>query len=142
MNAPLGVLAETNFPIAPGWQSPQSQRFAPGSCADDQERQQAMTGYLSVDRRGAEPADIERATATLWAELVFDDTARAALRRDGLSLEGVRITGPSPFSVQLAETSTTHVTVSANAANETQRNDLLALWHVYFMKRVVVARAA
>jgi hypothetical protein len=101
-----------------------------------------MTGHLSVDRRGMDPADIERATAALWAELVFDDTARAALRRDGLSLEGVRITGPSPFTVRLAESSTTHVTVSADGADEAQRSDLLALWHVYFMKRVVVARAA
>jgi hypothetical protein len=95
-----------------------------------------MNGHLSVERRGADPADIERATTALWAELLFDDNAKAALRRDGLSLEGVRITGPNPYAVHVSETDADVLIVTANAVDTVQRDALLALWHVYFMKRV------
>jgi hypothetical protein len=99
-----------------------------------------MNGHLSVERRGADPAEVQRETALLWAEFVFDDDAKAALRRDGLSLEGVRISGPSPYWVRTAKDNPDVLVITVDPASDVQRQALLALWQVYFMKRVLAAR--
>lgn len=95
-----------------------------------------MDSELHFDRGGHSVSDIEHATAALWADLAFDDHARSALKRDGLLLDGLRLTGPSPFVVHEFPDDDERYTVSANAADASQRDALLALWHVHFLKRL------
>lgn len=95
-----------------------------------------MTSELHFDRGGQSAHDIERATAMLWAELAFDDHAKSALKRDGLVLDGLRLTGPSPFIVHEIQNDNERYAVSAEAADAGQREALLALWQVHFLKRL------
>lgn len=95
-----------------------------------------MIDGLHIDRGARSARDIERATATLWADLAFDDAAKSALKRDGLILDGLRLTGPSPFVVLETPNNNARLTVSADAADDAQREALLALWQVHFFKRL------
>ena len=95
-----------------------------------------MDGELRIDRGGHSARDIERATATLWADLAFDEAAKSALKRDGLMLDGVRLTGPSPFVVLEVPNDNGRYAVTAEAADDAQREALLALWQVHFFKRL------
>jgi hypothetical protein len=95
-----------------------------------------MDSELHFDRGGQSAHDIERATAALWADLAFDDYARSALKRDGLVLDGLRLTGPSPFAVHEIPNDNEHFSVSVAAADAGQREALLALWQVHFLKRL------
>lgn len=95
-----------------------------------------MNDGLRIDWGDHSARDIERATAVLWADLAFDDAAKTALKRDGLTLGGLRLTGPSPFVVLETPNDNEGFTVSAEAADQTQREALLALWQVHFFKRL------
>ena len=95
-----------------------------------------MDSELRFNRGGQSARDIERATAALWADLAFDDQARSALKRDGLVLDGLRLTGPSPFVVHKIQNDDDRFAVSAYAADAGQREALLALWQVHFLKRL------
>ena len=95
-----------------------------------------MDSELHFDRGGQSVRDIERVTAALWADLAFDEHARSALKRDGLVLDGLRLTGPSPFVVHEIQNDNDRFAVSADAADVSQREALLALWQVHFLKRL------
>ena len=41
--------------------------------------------------------EIQRFAADRWSDLAFDDGTRARFKRDGLALDGVRLTGLSPW---------------------------------------------
>lgn len=95
-----------------------------------------MNDGLHIDRGDHSAHDVERATAALWADLAFDDAAKTALKRDGLTLDGLRLTGPSPFVVLEIPDHDDRLAISVEGANDTQREALLALWQVHFFKRL------
>lgn len=91
-----------------------------------------MGQELSFERGSLALDDIERLNADIWAELVFDDGVRAALKRDGLGIDRLRLTGPNPFHFGLADD--TRVVVSAN--DHADADALLDLWRVHFLRRI------
>jgi len=91
-----------------------------------------MDRTFSFERGALEPGMVERLTADVWADLAFDETAKAALKRDGLSLDGLRLTGPNPFLV--TESDAGQVTISVPGPNDAAA--LLDLWQVHFLRRI------
>ena len=83
---------------------------------------------------GTSAADLEDQAAIIWANLAFDDTAKAALKRDGLAIEGLRLTGACPF--KLRATDAGHVAVTAPGHGDAAA--LLDLWQIYFQRRIVL----
>ncbi len=71
-----------------------------------------------------------RLAADMWSDLAFDETALARLRRDGLVLDGVRLTGPSPY--QLAEDEDGGLVVSV--ADHPDAAVLMDLWRIHFVR--------
>ncbi|WP_157218493.1 hypothetical protein [Flavisphingomonas formosensis] len=76
--------------------------------------------------------ELEGQATVLWANLAFDDAAKASLRRDGLAVEGLRLTGPCPFRLRMVDSE--HLAVSAPARGD--RAALLDLWQVHFQRRI------
>jgi len=91
-----------------------------------------MDRTFSFERGALEPGMVERLTAEYWADLAFDEAAKAALKRDGLALDGLRLTGPNPFAV--VETDPDRVTLSAPGRSDAAA--LLDLWQVHFLRRI------
>ncbi|WP_157219173.1 hypothetical protein [Flavisphingomonas formosensis] len=81
---------------------------------------------------GSPAAELESAAAALWAGLAFDEAAKAALRRDGLAVEAIRLTGPCPFRLRAVDAA--HIAVSVPGRSDAAA--LLDLWQVYFQRRV------
>ncbi|WP_157218524.1 hypothetical protein [Flavisphingomonas formosensis] len=78
--------------------------------------------------------EIEARATELWASLAFDETAKAALKRDGLALDAMRLTGPCPFRFTLADADE-HALLSV--PDRSDADDLLDLWRIYFQRRLV-----
>jgi hypothetical protein len=91
-----------------------------------------MEQLLSFERGALALAEIERLNADIWGKLAFDETARAALKRDGLDVDRLRLTGPNPFQFDLADDR--RVTVSAHG--HADADQLLDLWRVHFLRRI------
>jgi len=83
---------------------------------------------------GADAAGrLEAEAAILWANLAFDEAAKAALRRDGLAIEGMRLTGPCPFRLRAIDSQQLAVSAPGRADGAA----LLDLWQVYFQRRLL-----
>lgn len=78
--------------------------------------------------------EIQRITVDTWSDLVFDEAALARLKRDGLALDGVRLTGPSPFVLTEADDHRIVVAIAPFVAEPDPAATLLDLWRVHFMK--------
>lgn len=74
-------------------------------------------------------------SAGTWIGLSIDDTAHAALRRDGLDPAALRLTGVHPFEFAQAPDGGLQVVAQAND-NETAEA-LLDLFRVYFLRRLL-----
>lgn len=96
-----------------------------------------MKMRFAFERGALDLTEIERLNAEIWADLAFDEAAKAALRRDGLPLDGLRLGGSNPYLVS-ADTETA-VAIEAGDSPETQ--DLLDLWQMHFLRRIREARA-
>lgn len=91
-----------------------------------------MEQGFCFERGALEVEEIARLTAEIWADLAFDEAAKAALKRDGLALDGLRLTGPNPFQVGAADDA--RVTISAPERPDAEA--LIGLWQVHFLKRI------
>ncbi len=94
----------------------------------------------------SEPGDLDPAkaaalTANLWADIAFDDDAHAALRRDGLDPDALRLTGPNPFSFALSPDNKALV-VTAPGAEAGRDEALLDLFRIYFLRRILTGTDA
>jgi len=76
------------------------------------------------------PEDVMRAAGNIWSDLAFDEEARAQLRRDGLVLDGVRLTGPNPYAIEALPDGMIRVSVEPGPAAET----LIDLWRLHVMR--------
>ena len=70
--------------------------------------------------------------AQIWADLAFDGDAHAALKRDGLALKGLRLTGPMPFV--LTQNGPGSISVSTKSA--ANRDALLDLFRLAILPRL------
>lgn len=91
--------------------------------------------YVEVD--GLDPRAAAMRATPIWASLAFDDEAKAALKRDGLMLEDLRLTGPMPFVFARSEASQIRVT----APGRGDANGLLDLFRVWMVPRLRTAAA-
>lgn len=80
-------------------------------------------------------ADIAARSAGIWIGLSIDETAHAALRRDGLAPAALRLTGLHPFEFTAAPEGGLQVVAHAND-NKTAEA-LLDLFRVYFLRRLL-----
>ncbi|WP_454883443.1 hypothetical protein [Sphingomonas oryzagri] len=84
---------------------------------------------FSFDSGGLAVDDIARLTADMWADLAFDRDALAALKRDGLTLDGVNLGGLAPYRFAVGDDSDVRVTAIGDHAEM-----LLDLWRVHFLR--------
>jgi hypothetical protein len=92
--------------------------------------------YVEVD--GLDPSAAALRATPIWASLAFDDEAKAALKRDGLILEDLRLTGPMPFIFTQGEASQIRVT----APGRGDADGLLDLFRVWMLPRLRAVAAA
>jgi hypothetical protein len=90
-----------------------------------------------VEVLGMDADDIAPLGTQIWAGLAFDDEARAAFKRDGLMLDGLRLTGPMQFVFTSDGTARICVTVSAGADGDA----LLDLFRIWLLPRLRAAAA-
>ena len=89
-----------------------------------------MTGDLvefSFDPGVLTCDEVARLSVEIWSDLAFDHEARAHLKRDGLNLDGARLTGPSPYHLEALDDGQIRVRVEAGPSAEV----LLDLWRVH-----------
>ena len=93
-----------------------------------------MTGaaQFEFDPAARDLAGIEQRTAEIWAGLAFDEDAKAALRRDGLAIDTIRMTGPNPFRFRKIASGK----ISLTAPRRSDEAGLLDLWQVYIWRRI------
>jgi len=84
---------------------------------------------FSFDAGGFTAQDISRMTADMWADLPFDRDALGALKRDGLTLDGVHLGGPMPYRFEPAGDDRIVLTVLAEPSDA-----LLDLWKIHFRR--------
>lgn len=77
------------------------------------------------DAAGLDAEAVARLAADMWADLPFDRDALAALKRDGLMLDGLNIGGPCPYRIAALEGD--RITVTADGD---QADVLLDLWRM------------
>lgn len=82
------------------------------------------------DGGGLSIEEIAQAAADIWSDLAFDLETRAKLRRDGLAIDGLRLTGPTPFLLTLCADGQIEVIVAEDPLAET----LIDLWRVHIMR--------
>ena len=70
----------------------------------------------------------------MWSDIAFDDVALARLKRDGLALDGVRLTGPSPFELRQVEGGAVTVSIAEMATDPAHVRALVDLWRVHVMR--------
>jgi hypothetical protein len=75
-------------------------------------------------------AEVRRLADDMWSDLAFDEPTLARLKRDGLMLDGVRLTGPIPYHLEREEDGQIRGTTGEHPHSAT----LLDLWHLHFMK--------
>lgn len=81
-----------------------------------------------------DPDMIAARSAGIWIGLSLDDTALAALRRDGLDPAALRLNGLHPFEFALAPEG---MQVTAHANDNAGAEALLDLFRVYFLRRLL-----
>lgn len=91
-----------------------------------------MNGDYLFERGALELGEIVALSTQIWVDLAFDDDARAALKRDGLALDAIRLTGPNPFT--LTDAGDGNIEVSVVDGPDAQA--LLDLWLVHFARVV------
>lgn len=91
-----------------------------------------MKMRFAFERGALDPSEIERLNSEIWADLALDEAAKAALRRDGLALDGLRLGGPNPYLVSVDS----DTAVAIEAGDGPQAQDLLDLWQVHFLRRI------
>jgi len=79
--------------------------------------------------------DLAARSAGIWIGLAIDDAAHASLRRDGLDIARLRLTGLHPF--EFAPASDGGLLVVAHANDNETAEALLDLFRVYFMRRLL-----
>lgn len=84
---------------------------------------------FSFDSGGLAADDIARMTADMWADLAFDRDALAALKRDGLTLDGINLGGHTPYRFDAEDTGQVRVSAGGEHADT-----LLDLWRVHFLR--------
>jgi hypothetical protein len=92
-----------------------------------------MTGEtmeISIDPGTLTLDEVRRISVEIWSDLAFDDDARAQLRRDGLNLDGVRLTGPCPYRFNIGADDKIQLSVEAGRTAET----LIDLFRLHFLK--------
>ncbi len=87
--------------------------------------------HFAFERGALDPSEINRLNTEIWADLAFDEAAKAALKRDGLELDGLRIGGPNPFRVLGDD-----VQVTIDAGQGPVGDALMDLWRVHFLRRI------
>jgi hypothetical protein len=80
-------------------------------------------------------AMIAARSAGIWIGLALDDTALAAIRRDGLDPATLRLTGLHPFEFTPADDGGVRVTAHANDNESAEA--LLDLFRVHFLRRLL-----
>lgn len=84
------------------------------------------------DPQGLCPDDIRRRMTDAWAGLPFDADALAALKRDGLSLEQLRLGGANPYNVSRTRDANIMVRVADGPAAQ----PLIDLFQLHFLRRL------
>ncbi len=79
-------------------------------------------------------ADVQRRAGDMWSDLAFDEAALARVKRDGVMLDGVRLTGPSPFVIADLGAGQLRVTINPAIAHPDHVETLLDLWRVHFVR--------
>ncbi|WP_449472605.1 hypothetical protein [Sphingobium chungangianum] len=74
-------------------------------------------------------------SAGIWIGLALDDTAHAALRRDGLDPAALRLAGLHP--VEFARARDGGLQVIAHANDNDTAEVLLDLFRIYFLRRLL-----
>lgn len=77
---------------------------------------------------------IAQLTAAMWSDLAFDQSALAALKRDGLALDGVRLTGPCPYGFATLDGREIELSLAPTITDPHQIGLLIDLWQVHFMR--------
>jgi hypothetical protein len=85
----------------------------------------------SFDAAGIAIDKIARLAADMWADLPFDRDALAALKRDGLVVDGLKLGGPCPYRFRDVDGGQMLITASGERADM-----LLDLWRVHFQRRL------
>ena len=88
-----------------------------------------------VEVQGLDPENIAPFATQIWAGLAFDDEARATLKRDGLMPDGLRLTGPMPFTFTSAGAARVRVTLPGKSEGDA----LLDLFRVWLLPRLRAA---
>jgi hypothetical protein len=102
-----------------------------------QPTRQAVTGIsvnYSFDPGALALDDIRRLAADMWSDIAFDEAVLARLKRDGLTLDGVRLTGPSPFEIRASDNGPVTVSIASTVSDPAHAESLLDLWRVHMMK--------
>lgn len=84
---------------------------------------------FSFDSAGLTPEEVARLTADIWADLPFDRESLAALKRDGLALDGLNLGGASPYRFRASEND--QIVVEATGPDV---DTLLDLWRIHFRR--------
>lgn len=84
---------------------------------------------FSFDSGGLALDHIARLSADMWADLAFDRDALAALKRDGLTLDGINLGGHNPYRFGIAEGGQVRVSAAGEHADT-----LLDLWRIHFLR--------
>ena len=78
--------------------------------------------------------EIRRLAADMWSDIAFDEVTLAGFKRDGLVLDGVRLTGPSPYLLTEEVGHQITVSIAPFVGDPDHAATLLDLWRVHFMR--------
>jgi len=84
---------------------------------------------FSFDSAGLSIDEMARLSADIWADLPFDRDALAALKRDGLIVDGLKLGGHCPYRFEILEDGQVLVTTPGDQADR-----LLDLWRMHFQR--------
>lgn len=94
-----------------------------------------MDSIIAFDAGGRDAARLDAESRELWTELLVDEHARAALKRDGLDPAQLRLSGPHPFAFAPAVDGA-RMAVTVPGLNGATANHLLDLFRLYFLRRL------
>jgi hypothetical protein len=92
-------------------------------------RETGKLAKFGFDSNGLPAGDIARRASDIWADLPFDRESLAALKRDGLMLDGVNLGGPCPYQIATGDGGLVIVNVAGPDAET-----LLDLWRMHFLR--------
>lgn len=87
--------------------------------------------YILEDCR-LEADECAQRSAHIWADLAFDGQAKASLKRDGLDLRELRLTGAMPWRFEAGETGHIRVVIEPGP----HAGDYLDLFRLWFIPRL------